>query len=321
MRIQKSTNLEETIPFSEAYKELSDLLTTPDTILDIGSFENFVLEQGPRSFPMYSWNSWHIRKMCAAVDEMLSSNNKYLLAVLPRYHLKSTILNNFLSIYRMLTMATSYGEGLIISYKEELATIHSVHTKEIIRNNEYLSSIMQDLSLQSDSSISYKIGNKRCRVYSSGIFGVKRGLHTNLLTCVDDVQGDLQNPMTFTEIEKSTRMFDAEILNIPNKDCPLVIFGTVISNNDLLFHLKEKEAFQEHMLWMPALYPDSEHEVLWEEMYNKIWLDQRKIDGGWKAFSTEFLLTPIYSTEAFFTHEQLSKTIDKSLTNYQPPGW
>jgi hypothetical protein len=108
-----------------------------------------------------------------------------------------------------------------------------------------------------------------------------------------------------------------KVLNIPNKDCPLIIFGTVISSNDVLFHLKDKEAFQQHMLWMPALYPDGEHEVLWEDMYDRQWLEQRKIDGGWKAFSTEFLLTPVHSADAFFTREQLDKAIDKSLINYQ----
>jgi len=30
--------------------------------------------------------------------------------------------------------------------------------------------------------------------------------------------GDLQNPMTFTEIEKTIRIFEAELMNIPNKE-------------------------------------------------------------------------------------------------------
>jgi hypothetical protein len=307
---------EDVVPYSEAYKELSELLKESDTPLQYGSFEEFVLDQGPKTFPQYNFNVWHIRLLCNKIDRLLASENKYLLAVLPRYHLKSTILNNFFSIYRMLN---SHGEGLCVSYKEELASIHLYHTKEMIRNNKELSSIMTDLSPQSDNTINYKMGNKRCKIYPSGIFAVKRGLHTDLITVCDDLQGDLSNPMTFTDIDKSIRIFDAEILNIPNKECPLVVFGTVISSNDLLFHLKDKEAFRDHMIWLPALHPDSEHAVLWDE-YDQKWLEARKEAGGWKAFSTEFLLIPVMSTEAFFTREQLDKVIDSNLANYQVPG-
>lgn len=305
---------EDEVLFTDAYNELSEMLVASDIPLEYNSFEEFVQDQGPKTFPQYNFNVWHIRYMCNKIDKLLTSNNKNLLAVLPRYHLKSTILNNFFSIYRMLYTS---GEGLCVSYKEELASIHLYHTKEMIRNNKEFSKCMIDLSTQSDSTINYKIGSRRCKIYPSGIFGVKRGLHTDIICIADDLQGDLHGPMTFTEIEKSIRIFDAEIFNIPNKQCPLLIFGTVISSNDLLFHLKEKETFQENMVWMPAVYPDDEHEVLWEDMYDRAWLDQRKIDGGWKAFSTEFLLVPILSTEAFFSSEQLMKVVDKNLTNYQ----
>jgi hypothetical protein len=149
---------------------------------------------------------------------------------------------------------------------------------------------------------------------------VGKGLIYHNCIC-DDLMGDLQNPMTFTEIEKTIRVFEAELLNIPNKGCPLLVFGTVISEHDLLYKLKEKTQFNKNMVWMPALYPDGEHEVLWETMYPRAWLENRKIEGGWKAFNTEFLLIPVMSTEAFFNKEQLDTVISSELQNYGVPGY
>ncbi len=315
----RSNIWEDLVPIKDSYNELANLLVQTDSKINITNFSDFVQDVYSKSFPGCSFNTWHIHHLCSLFQKVLDDPmNKYLLSVLPRYHLKSSILGYAATIFRMLT---TYGEGLYTSYKEELAGIHLFHIKEIIRRNEELSKVFVDLSPQSDVTVNYKIGNNRCKIYSSGILGVKRGLHTQLICIGDDLMGDLQNPMTFTEIEKTIRIFEAELMNIPNKECPLIVFGTVISENDLLFHLKEKDKFREHMVWMPALYPDGEHEVLWEDMYNREWLEQRKIDGGWKAFSTEFLLIPVLSTEAFFSKDQLDTVIDKNLINYQVPGY
>jgi hypothetical protein len=665
--VKKKDNSDVLVSAQNSYSELASLLTEQDIPIDVKDFSDFVMNVFSKGYPGFSFDTWHIHHMCNTFQRILDSpTDKYLLAVMPRYHLKSSILGYATSIYRMLT---SFGEGLYTSYKEELAGVHLYHIKECIRNNPILSKFMVDLSPQSDTTINYKIGNRRVKIYAAGIGGVKRGLHTqvicllpgtkvltspnankkigggyrsieqikigdkvqthlkrprvvtntfcrdiseeiiilyldnneiikvtsnhpiltkyngwknagylttddilmklkyppsklknktyeeihgeenasilrknkfnnidrssqckptknktyeeyfgfekakeikdrqskvkigvltkeridreclicgkifniissskklfcsrgcsskfygvganfrakvgnfrgsnnpnwkgggvypevfnkelkykifvrdnftcqkcgqyggmlnchhidynkenceetNLITtcracnfavnnkreywknlfsikiaekyqliangtyikkiehlfysgkvynleveedntycgkgiifhnCInDDLMGDLRNPMTFTDIEKTIRIFEAEIMNIPNKECPTIVFGTVISDNDLLFRLKERPQFSKNMIWMPALYPDGEHEVLWESMYNRQWLEQRKIDGGWKAFSTEFLLIPVLSTEAFFNRDQLDKIIDTGLTNFAVPGY
>ena len=318
--INKTKNTSTTsFPMATAADEFFSRLTASEMPIELSNFDIFVQDIFSQGYPEYDFNTWHIRELCDKFQKVLDSSiDKYLLAVMPRYHLKSSILGYAASIYRMLT---SSGEGLYTSYKEELAGIHLYHIKESVRNNEVLSKAMKDLTPQSDSTINYLVGKNRSKIYPAGVLGVKRGLHTQIICVNDDLMGDLHNPMTFTEIEKTIRIFEAEILNIPNKDCPLIVFGTVISDNDLLFRLQEREQFNKNMIWMPALYPDGEHEVLWEKMYDKEWLAQRKIDGGWKAFSTEFLLVPVLSTEAFFTRDQLDKIIDKKLKNYSVPGF
>ena len=102
-------------------------------------------------------------------------------------------------------------------------------------------------------------------------------------------------------------------MNIPNPGCPLIVFGTAIDYSDLLFKLKDNPEFMH--LWMPAIDPDEEHKVLWESRFNKEWLDTRKKSAGWKSFSSEFLLMPVLSADAFFTKTDLDKVIDSSLKN------
>jgi hypothetical protein len=127
--------------------------------------------------------------------------------------------------------------------------------------------------------------------------------------------------MVATEIDNTIKKFDAEIMQIPNIGCPMFVFGTIISDSDLFFHLKDKPRFKERVIWLPALNPDEEHDVLWEAKYPRKWLEMQKDEIGWKAFSTEFLLVPVLSTQAFFTKDQLDMVIDKSLNNFGVPGF
>jgi hypothetical protein len=313
----KSFSNEELVSYSDSAELLGELLTESEVPFEVGSFDNFVQTIFAKSMPQYNFNTWHVRKICAEIDNaLMKPRNRYLEIVLPRYHLKSTIVGYGATIYRMLT---SYGDGMYVSFKDELAQYHLGNIKKIIEDSKELSSVMTDLNPRSDTAIHYKVGSRKMKMFGSGIFAVKRGIHTDLVLIGDDLMGDLQNQLVLTEIEKAKRIFNAEVMNIPNAECPLFVFGTVIDYTDLLYSLKDNPSFTS--IWLPALYPDAEHEVLWEEKFNKEILEERKAATGWKAFSTEFLLTPLMSTEAFVTRDELDKVIDKSLKNYTIPGW
>ena len=302
---------EDFVKFDEGFGHLADLLAGGKDSLEVTTFDNFVQDVFAQSYPDYNFNTWHIRKISAWVDELLASKNRLGMVALPRYHLKSTILGYCLAIYRFLT---SFGDGLYVSYKEELATFHLSNMKQAIERNPILNPLFKDMKTQSDSIINYRIGDKKIvRMFSSGVFSMKRGLHTDNCVVVDDVLGTVDNPMVLTDLIKAERMFNQEIMNIPNPGCPLVVFGTAIDYSDLLFKLKDNPEFMH--LWMPALNPDGEHEILWENRFNKEWLDTRKKSAGWKSFSSEFLLMPVLSADAFFTRTDLDKVIDTSLKN------
>lgn len=303
---------EELIDFNQAFEELANSISTSKTAIEITTFENFIIDVFSLSYPEYNFDTWHVHSIGNFLDRVLASENKMSVSVLPRYHLKSTLLGYAFSIYRMLT---AFGDGLYISYKDELANFHLSNIKNAISRNPILNPIMKDLRPQSTAGIEYKIGNKRVRMFSSGIFAMKRGLHTDLCTIVDDVLGTVENPLSMLELDKAKLMFNTEVQNIPNRDCPLIVFGTVMSYSDLLFDLKDNAEFMS--LWYPALNPDKDHEVLWEDKYPKEWLEKKKRQSGWKSFSTEFLLMPVMATEAFFTREELdNNAIDSTLKNH-----
>lgn len=310
----KGQFFEDMVAYSDSAELLSDLLTESEVPFEIKSFDDFVQTICANSYPQHEFNTWHIRLLSHLVDEtILDPVSKFLLAVLPRYHLKSTILGYFSMIYRMLT---SYGDGVYVSFKDELANYHLSNIKNCVRANQILSKFMIDRSPQSDINVSYKIGAKICRVFGSGILAVKRGIHTDVLLVADDLLGNVENPMVLTELDKAKRIFQTEVTNIPNRDCPMFVFGTPIDYNDLLYSLKDNPNYKS--IWLPALYPDAEHDILWEKKYDKEWLQRRKglTSGEWRAFSTEFLLTPVMATEAFITKEEIDKVIDKTLKNH-----
>jgi hypothetical protein len=315
----KGQFFEEMTPIMDVGKYLQDGLTLSDEETPISgmSFEDFVQDIFAKSYPMYNFNTWHIHFICSQVDKLfLKPSNRYLIAALPRYHLKSTVLGEASSIYRMLT---SYGDGMYISFKDELAGYHLGHIKDVIRMSERLSNYFVDMSNQSDNIVNYKIGQKRVRMIGSGIMAVKRGIHTDSIVIADDILGDLANPLILTEMDKVKRIFNAEIMNIPNAECPLFVFGTVMDYSDILFTLKDNPNFLS--IWLPAIDPTPDHAVLWEDKFNREVLEGKKITTGWKAFATEFLLTPLMATEAFLPREELDKVIKKDLQNYRVPGF
>lgn len=306
----KPKEINNEVSYIDSFGSLADIIEAKDIPIPMSTFDKFVQDVGRYSYPDYDFSPWHIRKICQWVDELMESENRVGVCALPRGHLKSTILGYLFSIYRFLT---GFGDSLYISYKEDLATYHMSNIKTAINQNPILNKFCKDMIPQSNASIQYKIGSKIVRMYGSGIFAVKRGLHTNGVVIVDDVLGTVENPLVLTELEHAEHIFNQEIQPIPNRGCPMIVFGTVIDYSDLLFKLRENKQFMS--LWLPAIDPDPDHEVLWDR-YDKKILEKMKEKQGWKAFSTEYLLIPVIATNAYFSRDVLNKVINKELINF-----
>lgn len=306
--------LESTIQVHKGFKVLAEQLMEGEeriSLPELSSFDNFVQDIFSKSYPQFDFDYWHVRLICRELEDAIDKGFHYA-CVLPRYHLKSTILGHAYTIYRMLKSEYG-GYGLYCSYKDTLASIHCSLIKEAIRNNPILPKVMKDLSPTSESSLHYKVGGNKVKILTSGIFGAKRGLHTDVVCVCDDILSDQENPLNFTQLEKIERFFNAETSNIPNKGCPMIVVGTIQDKSDLLWNLRSNEQYVYRI--MPAIDPIPDRKYLWPELFGEEELKRRKKQIK-KAFDSEFLLTPVISVDAYFKPEDLEKVTDSNLENY-----
>ena len=276
---------EEMVNYDNSFSVLADMLGGGKKIsvesLHLSTFEDYVQRIYSLSYPTYNFNVWHIHKICRFIDDVLKSETRQALVVLPRGHLKSTLLGYAFSTYRFLT---AHNDGMYVSFKDSLAEFHMYNIKRDINNNPVLSNIMKDLRPKATSGIEYEIEGRTLRMYYSGIFSMKRGYHADTAVIVDDVLGTIDNPLNLSELEHAESMFNSEVFPMKNPGCPLIVFGTPIDYSDLLFKLMDNDKYSH--LWLPAINPDEEHDVLWREVYSKEVLKATEDSIKWKAFST-----------------------------------
>jgi hypothetical protein len=288
------------------------------TLFDLGSklamveydFPDFVLNTFAKSFPGKRFDYWHIMYLADTVQHCLSTGRK-LGAVLPRFHLKSTILGYATCIYQLLK-----GKDMMyLSYRDAMSKYHTTKIKEIVATNPELRERMIDMSPLSESMCKFHIDGVRiARVLNGGIFSFKRGTHVDGGVICDDILRDPEAPLSFTQIKKVTDHVMREIINIPVQGAPTFILGTPMHPEDMLMTLRENSGFE--YVYLPVFDPTPEREVLWPEVYPREWLEEHKRIVGWRAFQTEFMLVPVSETEAFFRSDEVFALVDPELKNH-----
>ena len=290
------------------------------------SFGQFFFEVYVKSFPdpkiagkYLDFDTWHIHLLIADIEHAFE-NGKNLVFVLPRLHLKSTMLYA-IAIWRMLTIRNC--KILYLSYKDGMAKYHMAEIKRIVKDKPYLSRIMKDRSSRSEATIRYEIdGIGVAKILSGGVLSFKRGTHVNGACFADDILRDPQNPLNLSQLLVVDRHINNEIRFIPNKGVPLILAGTPMHAQDILLKLKDDVEYTWRFL--PAIRPGPEDlvkiwpentEVLWPKVYDKQWLDAMS-KSDWMSFQTEFLLTPAMEVAAFFTRQELSHVLDANLFNF-----
>ena len=298
-----ATQLEESLAGENPYKDIS--------------FRDFFFDIFALSYPGKNFDTWHVHLLIEDIERAFKEGLNFC-GVLPRYHLKSTIGGYAVAIWRMLTVSNA--KFLYLSYKDGLARYHLGEIKRVIRDSPILSKLMKDLTTRSLATCRYAIpGTGVAQVLSGGVLSFKRGLHCNAGVVADDVLRDPQNPLNLAQLLVVERHVRAEIANIPEKGVPMLVLGTPMHAQDILFKLKNDAQF----IWrfLPALKPNGDegevygdNEVLWKH-YDKAWLaDKSKSD--WNSFQTEFLLTPATEIAAFFTREELGPVLRSDLLNH-----
>jgi len=301
----------EVTTFAKAFDVLANGLQSHQAI-NAGSFWEFVRDIWSAGFdnPEY-FRAWHIGVIAEDIERCLQEEKNYV-AVLPRFHFKSTILGHAFSIWRLL-QSTRDQSVLYLSYSDGMAKYHISEINKTINRNPILKEWFKNKAPRADFSFRYSVNNKPVEIMHGGLFSFKRGMHVNGALIADDVLRDPENPLNAAQLSKVEDHFLTESLFIPLKGVPTIVLGTPMMPGDLLTKLQKDDRFISRVL--PALDPAPDRRVLMPELYNEEWLLQQQAARP-KSFASEFMLIPHFSTEAYFEGEDIDKCEDKNLRSF-----
>ena len=297
--------------FGDAFTKLADGLTNHQAI-KVGSFWEFLRDVWSQSFdhPEY-FKAWHVGVLAEDIERCLQEGKNYV-AVLPRFHFKSTILGHAFSVWQLLK-STRDCSVLYLSYSDQMARYHISEMNKAVNRNPQIKDWMKNKSPKADYSFRYSINGNPMEVAHGGLFSFKRGMHVNGALIADDVLRDPDNPLNLGQIYKVEDHFLTESMFIPLKGVPVIVLGTPMMPGDLLTKLQEDDRFMSRTL--PALDPVPGRRVLMPELYSEEWLLQQQ-KARPKSFASEFLLVPHLSTESYFEPEDITKCEVRSLQNH-----
>ena len=301
----------EVTTFAKAFDVLAQGLQSHQ-VINAGSFWEFIRDTWSLGFdhPEY-FRAWHIGVLAEDIQRCLEDGKNYV-AVLPRFHFKSTVLGHAFSVWRLLQSSRDQSV-LYLSYSDGMARYHINEINKAVNRNPILKELFKNKAPKADFSFRYTLNNKPVEIMHGGLFSFKRGMHVNGALIADDVLRDPENPLNSTQLSKVEDHFLTESMFIPLKGVPVIVLGTPMMPGDLLTKLQKDDRFISRVL--PALDPAPNRRVLMPELYDENWLlDQQKARP--KSFASEFLLVPQFSTESYFEGEDIEKCEDKNLRSF-----
>lgn len=248
--------------------------------------------------------------------DLLQNNNR--VAILSaRYHLKTTTVQHFL-MWLVLANLDKDLEILYISYKKDMAEYHTRNLKQMISRHPAFLEI-KDLT-PAESILKLTVDNShKITIEPEGILSFKRGRHPDIVIC-DDILADPSQELNFTVIDKIKRIFDDDISNLPKQGGKLILIGTAQTQSDLFFQIKQR-AEQERTDFVfkeyKAIIDDANKKVLWPEIFSYEVLDLKRKENE-KSFNKEYMCSPVWSEDSFFTREQIIERINSDLKNKMP---
>ena len=299
------------VSFEEAFSRLGDGLLNNQTV-KVGSFWEFLRDVWSQSFdhPEY-FKAWHVGILAEDIERCIEDKMNYV-AILPRFHFKSTVLGHAFSVWRLLKSSRD-SSVLYLSFSDQMARYHIAEINKTVNRNPQIQEWMKNRAPKADYSFRYMVQNKPVEIMHGGLFSFKRGMHVNGALIADDVLRDPENPLNVSQIKKVEEQFLTESMFIPLQGVPVIVLGTPMMPGDLLTKLQEDERFRSRIL--PALDPVPGRRVLMPELYSEKWLlTQQKARP--KSFASEFLLVPHFNTESYFNEEDILKVEDENLLNH-----
>ena len=243
-------------------------------------------------------------------------NNKKTATLSARKHLKSTTMYALI-MWKLLRCIDHSEKWMYMSYTEPMSHYHTQNIKQLIRRNPFFNGF-KDLT-QAEGIIKYTIDGKN--VFScvpAGILSFNRGWHGYGVIC-DDILADPENELNPAVIRKINTAFFVEVMSLPIEGGELHLVGTAQHQEDLFFTIKEKSPSFNWRMYK-AILDEPNKKTLWPEMFNyERLIEIRDEEIGEKAFNKEYMCSPVWTEDAFFTRDKILKSINVNLRNSTYP--
>ena len=161
----------EVITVENAFNLLSDGLKNQQKY-KVGSFKDFLQNTYCLGFdnPEY-FQAWHVGVIADDIEECIETGQNYV-AVLPRFHFKSTILGHAFSVWRLLTAPRDMNI-LYLSYSDGMAKYHIAEINKEISRNPVLRELLISRNPKADYSARFHLNNKPMEIMHGGLFHLK----------------------------------------------------------------------------------------------------------------------------------------------------
>lgn len=287
-----------------------------DRALRDDGFPVFVREIFSQSIDIFKNQTFTGGKFVDDISEWLGSN-KQTLRVSAKDHFKSMSFYAHImwKIFRLRRLGKSR-EINYFSYGEGMAAYHLSKIKTAIKCNHFFEDIL-DLKSQADSILSYTWdGRRKVTVHPRGLLEFKRGIHCHDVY-VDDPFQDPESKLVPTKIKKVNDTIKTQILDMYQEECHIA--GTAQTNHDFFFD--EDVTFRFSRKILPAMVDRKNRIALWPEWMSFEELEAKERERGQKVFNQEYLCSPVYSENAYFTKERLMGAVNEDLKNYTFEQW
>ena len=161
--------------FGDAFTKLADGLQVHQTI-KVGGFWEFLRDIWSQSFdhPEY-FKAWHVGVIADDIEECMETGMNYV-AVLPRFHFKSTILGHAFIVWKLINAPRDMNI-LYLSYSDGMAKYHISEINKEVARNPILSELLISRNPKADYSARFTLNQKPVEIMHGGLFSFKRLLN------------------------------------------------------------------------------------------------------------------------------------------------
>lgn len=249
------------------------------------------------------------------LKELESDDNKHLVVLAARNHLKTMTFSVYYALWRMIQ--TPMYEVVLFSYSVEQAKYFLDILKEIV---EFY--FPEWLNRKSWSKMRISLVNGSSYIVGS-LTSTRYGFHPDLII-VDDPLGGEGDPQ---KIVKSNlppgfieERFFSMIIPMLSPDSKLIVTGIPFYYGDLFTKLKEKsDAYK--ILEYPAILDEEKKIVLWPEERGYDWLIKQKASIGYARFGREYMLRPYDENSSLIPSTVLIGCYDYDLVLSRKRMW